>query len=144
MYDLYMQNSELGFIENRLAAAIELRRTTPAQLARDAGVDKSTISLILAGKRQNTPAIIIARLATVLEVSIDYLLGLSEEPAPRQLDLSDLAIELMRVARQLTDRRQRSLLLLARQYLEESGWSCVTKVTCTTYQWSGGHLHHVH
>jgi transcriptional regulator with XRE-family HTH domain len=123
MYDLRMHNTggdEVEIIADRLTAGLELRRMKPAQLARLSGVDKSTISMIMSGLRPNTPAVIVAKLATALDMSVDYLVGLSDEPEPRQLDLGEIVLELTRVARQLTSRRQRDLLMTARAYLEAS------------------------
>lgn len=91
-----------------------------AELSRASGVDKSTISLILAGARPNTPAIIVARLARGLNVSVDFLVGLTEDAEPKSLQLGEILLELTQVAKQLTNRRQRDLLMTARAYLEAS------------------------
>jgi transcriptional regulator with XRE-family HTH domain len=113
-----MQNNEgVGIIGGRLAAAIELRKTTQAQLMRASGVDKATISLILKGEREGTSALMVAKLATALWVSVDYLVGLSNNPDPQELMLGDVLIELTQVAQKLTSRRQRDLLMSARGYL---------------------------
>lgn len=115
-----MRNNDTGVIPSALAEAMAKRNMTAAKLARGTGVDKSTISLILAGERPNTPAIIVAKLADALDISVDYLVGLSDEMEPRQLHLGDILMELTRVAKQLTSRRQRDLLRAAHSYLAAS------------------------
>lgn len=99
-----------------LRAAIERRGWTASDLAVRAGVDKSTLSLILAGKRTNSPAVIVARLAVALSVSVDYLMGLTRDPSPRPDDLSQLLVELQGMARLLPEERQRDLVLIARAF----------------------------
>jgi len=118
MYDHVMTHEDAGILPERLQHSIELRRTSPAQLARDSGVSKATISQILSGGRPNTPATIVGKLARALDVSVDYLIGITKDPEPKALGLGELLIELTRIARQLTSRRQRDLLLMARAFLE--------------------------
>lgn len=119
MYDLVMTKQESGVLPERLQAAIELRDTTPAQLARDSGVSKATISQILGGERPNTPAVIVAKLARALMVSVDYLVGIADSPEPKSLGLSDNAVELARVANRLSGMRQRDLLKIASGYADD-------------------------
>lgn len=120
MYDLVMESNESDILPDRLQKAIELRRTTPARLMRDSGVDKSTISLILSGSRPNTAAVIVAKLARSLSVSVDYLMGITNDPEPKALGLGEMLFELTQVAKKLTNRRQRDLLLAAKAYLEDA------------------------
>ncbi len=72
-----------------------------AELARASGVDKSTISLILKGDRPNTPAVIVAKLARGLNVSADFLLGITEEAEPKSLQLGEILLELTEVGKNL-------------------------------------------
>lgn len=117
MYYVVMAETEVGIIAERIERALAVRKMSAAKLARASGVDKSTISLILANERPNTPAYIVAKLAGALLVSVDYLVGLTEDMEPKGLALGEIIIELAQVARQLTSRRQRDLLLTARAYL---------------------------
>lgn len=124
MYDMVMNiergSSERGIDPAILKAIMRMRRKTAAQLARDTGISKATISLILSGKRHATSAANTAKLADALGVSVDYLLGLSETPEPTPLMLGDLLLELTQVARKLPPRRQRDLLAIAQTYLDLS------------------------
>lgn len=120
VYDPTMQNQDIGIIASALNQAMELRKMSNADLARASGVDKSTISLILAGARPNTPALIVAKLARGLNVSVDFLVGLTEDTEPKALQLGEIILELTQVAKQLTSRRQRDLLITARSYLQAS------------------------
>jgi transcriptional regulator with XRE-family HTH domain len=64
----------------RLAEALEQARINRSQLAQRAGIDRSTLSQLLAGKNTRLPrADTVAALATVLKVSADWLLGLSAD-----------------------------------------------------------------
>lgn len=120
LYYEKMVDEQVGIIPGALERALKLRGISPAQLARDSGVSKGTISLILSGERPNTPAVIVAKLARALDVSMDYLVGIVEDPEPRSLDIGELLLELTRVARQLSDRRQRDLLLMAQSFLVDT------------------------
>lgn len=99
---------------------MELRGKKAAELARDSGVNKGTISLILDGQRQNTPAAIVAKLARALNVSMDYLMGITDDPEPRSLGVGPSIIELAEIAKTLPSSRQRDLLLMAKTYAEHS------------------------
>lgn len=67
---------------DNLRAAMERRGWQAADLVAESGVDKSTLSLILSGKRPNNTVALVAALALALGVSVDYLLGLTHDPAP--------------------------------------------------------------
>jgi transcriptional regulator with XRE-family HTH domain len=97
---------------------MRLRNMTPADLARESGVSKATISLILSDRQTNTTAVNVAKFARALNVSSDYLFGLSNDPEPRKIELGEMMMELTRVARRLPNRKQRDLLTIARAYLE--------------------------
>ncbi|MEL6169248.1 MAG: helix-turn-helix domain-containing protein [Pseudomonadota bacterium] len=65
----------------RLSAAMALRTANQSALARAIGVDRSTISQLLAGGATRLPnAQIVAECAAELGVSADWLLGLSNRP----------------------------------------------------------------
>jgi transcriptional regulator with XRE-family HTH domain len=119
MYDVHMTTKDLGISPAMLEAALRRAKMSPADLARATGVSPSTISLILNGKHKTISAVNLAKIAIELGVSLDYLMELSGEPEPTPLMLGDLLLELTQVARKLSSRRQRDLLLLAQAYLEE-------------------------
>ena len=65
----------------RLSSALEDRGLSQAGLARATGVDRSTISQLLARDRARLPnAHVAAECAAALSVSADWLLGLSDKP----------------------------------------------------------------
>jgi transcriptional regulator with XRE-family HTH domain len=55
---------------------------TQQDLSRQAGVDVMTISRVESGRKKRMEVESLARLATVLAVTTDYLLGREQEPAP--------------------------------------------------------------
>lgn len=66
----------------RLAEAMTERRISQSALARLVGVDRSTISQLLAGETRLPNAQLAADCAMALAVSADWLLGLSGRPEP--------------------------------------------------------------
>ena len=122
MYHLVMSTKKgsYGVVIEHLQAALTLRNMSPADLARESGVSKATLSLILNNKRHKTSAANVVQMARALNVSMDYLMGLSEVPEPTSLMLGDLLNELTTVARGLPTRKQRDLLMIARAYADAS------------------------
>jgi len=113
----YSEDAEGPQIDlDRLRLAMERRGWNAARLVVESGVHKSTVSLLLSGDRPNSPAVIVARLAVALGVSVDYLLGLTRNPAPRPDDLTHLLVELQGAARQLPIERQQDLILIAHAF----------------------------
>ena len=55
---------------------------TQQDLSRQAGVDVMTISRVESGRKKRMEVESLARLATVLMVTTDYLLGLEQDPVP--------------------------------------------------------------
>jgi transcriptional regulator with XRE-family HTH domain len=66
----------------RLAEAMAARALTQAALARACGVDRSTVSQLLAPGKRMPNADLAAECARALGISADWLLGLSERPEP--------------------------------------------------------------
>lgn len=67
----------------RVAQAMERAGVTRAELARRVGVDRSTLSQLLAAGSDRLPrADTAAAIATALQVSLDWLLGLSQDEKP--------------------------------------------------------------
>lgn len=65
----------------RLIRAMELRQITQSALARDVGVDRSTISQLLTDSGARLPnGHVVGACASALGVSTDWLLGLSDRP----------------------------------------------------------------
>lgn len=118
MYDLVMEKEDAGILPDALDRAMKLRKMSAAELARKSGVHKTTISMILSGDRPNTPATIVAKLARALNVSMDFLMGITDDPEPRSLGVGPVLIQLTEVAKVLPDSRQHDLLLIAQTYAD--------------------------
>ncbi|MGB3177524.1 MAG: helix-turn-helix transcriptional regulator [Albidovulum sp.] len=88
---------------DRLAVAMADKSTTQSGLARDVGVDRSTISQLLTGRGARLPnAQVVAECATALGVSADWLLGLTERPE-RLADLLATSLTMTEAPRALID-----------------------------------------
>jgi transcriptional regulator with XRE-family HTH domain len=89
----------------RLAEGMAQAGVSQAELARRIGVDRSTVSQILAGATARLPnAQVAAECATALGVSADWLLGLSARPE-RAADLIAAAMSMTEAPRALVDER---------------------------------------
>ncbi|MCT8328371.1 helix-turn-helix domain-containing protein [Albidovulum sediminis] len=72
-----------ALFRERLSQAMADKAETQSGLARKVGVDRSTISQLLAGGTARLPnAQVVAECAAALAVSADWLLGLTERPEP--------------------------------------------------------------
>jgi len=100
-----------------LNKAIDRRGWTPAKLSKKSGVSKGMISLLLQGDRPNASALVVAKLAQSLEVSIDHLMGLTSNFAPN-VDMGQGLAELLSAAQKLSYLRQRELLAIAEALLK--------------------------
>lgn len=88
----------------RLAEAMEGRSMTQAELARQTGVDRSTISALLQSGTRLPNAQLAADCARALGISADWLLGLSGRPEPIA-DLLAASLTLTEAPRALIDER---------------------------------------
>lgn len=74
----------------RLLETIERSRMSRARIAENAGVDRSTLTQLLTGEGTRLPrADTVAAVASVLQVSVDWLLGLSGEQRPGAVVLDE-------------------------------------------------------
>jgi transcriptional regulator with XRE-family HTH domain len=88
---------------DRLQAAIKQAGVTQSALARAAGVDRSTLSQLLKDQGARLPnAQLVAEAASVLGVSADWLLGLSDRPE-QAADLVATAITMTEAPRAMVD-----------------------------------------
>lgn len=102
--------AELGHgLGHRLQAIREEQRLTTTELARRLGVSKSSISKYESGRHIPT-AMVLARLALRLQVSTDYLLGLTATAAPGAWVDAELE-QLFRELDRLLDDEGRAYLL---------------------------------
>jgi transcriptional regulator with XRE-family HTH domain len=90
---------------SRLTTAIAHTGTNQSALARDSGVDRSTISQLLRDDAARLPnAHVVGAFADVLDVSADWLLGLAEHPETAS-DLMASALTLTEAPRALVDQQ---------------------------------------
>ena len=103
MRDKLDKRRRAGLFRNRLAQALSESGSNQSRLAREVGVDRSTISQLLADEGARLPnAHVVGACATALGVSADWLLGLSDRPE-RAADLLSNALQLARAPRALVD-----------------------------------------
>lgn len=112
---------EDGLSIETLRGLLEWRGMTPADLARETGIHKSTISLLLSGKHRSTSVDNLVRIARALNVTPNYLMGFTEPDEPTPIQLGEMLLKLAQVASQLSARRQRELLAIAEMYLNDDG-----------------------
>lgn len=87
----------------RLAESLAAKAVTQSFLARQIGVDRSTISQLLGGDGARLPnAQVIAECAAALGVSADWLLGLTDRPEPLA-DLLAASLSITEAPRALID-----------------------------------------
>jgi len=90
---------------SRLIAAMERKSLSQSALARAAGVDRSTISQLLAGSGARLPnAQVVGECASALGVSADWLLSLSDRPETAA-DIMATSLSLTEAPRALVDRQ---------------------------------------
>jgi transcriptional regulator with XRE-family HTH domain len=70
-------------LPQRIVAMREHRGLSQSDLAELAGIGQAYVSKLERGIAPNAAGIILGKLATALETSVDYLLGLTDNPAPR-------------------------------------------------------------
>lgn len=88
---------------DRLTAAMAGMQISQSALARQTGVDRSTLSQLLKDRGARLPnAQLVAEAATVLGVSADWLLGLSDRPE-QAADLVATAISMTEAPRAMVD-----------------------------------------
>lgn len=102
----------------RIEELMRVRGLTPAQVARAGGMDKSTLSNILSGKRPNPTARTVEQIATGLGTTIDYLRGVTDDPEPRgSAPWPEFALDVLEAMRRLSRGRNYELAVIARSFL---------------------------
>ena len=92
-----------ALFRERLSQAMDEKEETQSGLARRIRVDRSTISQLLTGEGARLPnAQVVAECATALDVSADWLLGLTERPE-RLADLLATSLTMTEAPRALID-----------------------------------------
>ncbi|MCX7889094.1 MAG: helix-turn-helix domain-containing protein [Rhodobacteraceae bacterium] len=83
MTEMIDRRTRTDLFRRRLARAMEDRQVSQSALARAAGVDRSTVSQLLAPATARLPGgQLVAACAAALGVSADWLLGLTDRPEP--------------------------------------------------------------
>lgn len=99
------KRARADLFRDRLAEGMAQAGASQAELARRIGVDRSTVSQLLAGGSARLPnAQVAAECAMALGVSADWLLGLSARPE-RAADLIAAAMSMTEAPRALVDER---------------------------------------
>ncbi len=78
-----MKGKEPAFDGARLRAVRKQRRLSVHEVEQRAGVTARHIWRLEANKRPNVAAVTLARIAVAIGVDINYLLGLSDSPQPK-------------------------------------------------------------
>lgn len=105
---------ELEVDGKRLELLLTQRKWKPSTLAYKSGVSKAMILQIIKGGRPNASAVLVGRLAYELQCSVDYLVGLTENPLPYGLQGTDEEAQRMMAAlATLTPARRHELLRIA-------------------------------
>ena len=102
-------------IAQRIRTLMDTLDITPAQLARMANVDPSTLSYIFNSKR-NPSARVLLRLADAFDVSVDYLTGRTNSFKPQQILLN----KLIKKCEKLRPSDQQMIIALADRLSSES------------------------
>ncbi|MEP4197476.1 MAG: helix-turn-helix transcriptional regulator [Aliishimia sp.] len=103
MRDLIDKRDRARHFRDRLKQAMQVAHTNQTALARAIGVDRSTLSQALSDDGPRLPgAQIVASCATVLGVSTDWLLSLSDRPESAK-DIAAMSQGLEQAARALID-----------------------------------------
>ena len=100
---MFNKRDRSAIFRNRLALAMSEQSLSQSGLARATGVDRSSISQLLAGETGRLPnAQLVAECAATLGVSADWLLGLSDRPE-RLADLLATSLTITEAPRALID-----------------------------------------
>lgn len=103
MQNIIDKRDRAKLLRERLSRAMEETQTTQSGLARKIGVDRSTISQLLTDQGARLPnAQVIAECAQALNISADWLLGLSDR-SESATDLLENAFHLTQATRALVD-----------------------------------------
>lgn len=102
MIEMINKRDRADIFRRRLTAALTLRGESQSSLARAAGVDRSTISALLTTGTRLPNAQLAADCAQALQVSTDWLLGLTDLPQPAD-QLLDAAVQSIPASRALFD-----------------------------------------
>lgn len=118
MYYSSMKNEGSGIRLDRIEEGMARKKLDSKKLARAVGVSEAAISKLLNSKSPGMSAVNLSRIAKTLGVSLDYLLGLTDDPLPKSVSNDQAILELVRATMDLPRSRQHDLLLIANTYAE--------------------------
>lgn len=101
----------------RLQELMDKKNFGLGELATYSGVKYQTMYSIKAGRRTNTTAETLTKIATALDTNVDYLLGESEDAAPTK-SMTDPIRQLAEIATDLSQARQEELIRIAATLLQ--------------------------
>jgi DNA-binding Xre family transcriptional regulator len=114
------QAKEIFLQIERLNKLMEQKGWGPIELERASGVGYDTIYKIRTAKRPKSSAEILGRLCQALGCSLDYIMGMTDDPRPYpDLELSMMSQELLYTISRLSPRRQHDLLIMVRALAED-------------------------
>lgn len=103
------------FRSDRLNELIEKRDMDPGKIEYLAQISRSMVHYLQKGAKPNVSAVIVGKLGQVLNCSIDYLLGLTDDPTPAsKKELPEDLRELYEYFAELSPMRQMFMLQMAR------------------------------
>jgi transcriptional regulator with XRE-family HTH domain len=113
-------------LPQRITSMREHRGLSQSELAELAGIGQAYVSKLERGMAPNAAGIVLGKLSTALETSVDYLLGLSDDPNPRPTAnhpaLHDpLFAELADAWPALSQAAKEALLMYVRAFLQDKG-----------------------
>lgn len=122
MYYLVMDEIEIGpAAVKRIKDLMTARKVkSQSELARLAGVNRSTISYIFSG-RQGGSAETLTGIAAALKTTVDYIRGTTGDPRRSDADpLPEYALELIETMKQLGSIQRQELLLIAKTFVDNN------------------------
>lgn len=112
-----MSDEGFEFRRDRLNRLMEDRGWASAEVEAATGVPYATVYKIIRGDRTRVSGEVLAPLAVGLETTIDYLMGVTNDPRPySRLSMTAAMSELISLVDRLADNRQRDMVLIARAF----------------------------
>jgi transcriptional regulator with XRE-family HTH domain len=117
----YRYNGGMSMILGQRLKELRLsKHLSQGQVAEYATISQSSLSDIERGQIAPKTLDVLVNLAEYFQVSTDYLLGLTDDPRPRDAPALDETVqEMLVLARQLAPARQRDVLRIIAAFIEE-------------------------
>lgn len=121
MYHDVMSEHHGGSITiQRIEALMRAKGMSLSDVARAGGIDKSTLSNILNGRRANPSSRSLEKIAAGLGTTLDYLRGHTNDPMPgdQTEPFPEFGLDVLEAMRRLPKSRNYELLVIARSFVE--------------------------